>query len=179
MNNRSLTIRILLTTALTLALPTGVWAAGGGDSTPAEPKCPWGKVYDTAKKECVAAEESNLDTDTLYETVRELAHAGRYVDAQTVLAAMPPEDDRTLTYLGFTNRKLGRTDVAMGYYTQALAVNPANILARSYMGQGLVEQGQIADALVQLRAIRAHGGTGTWAETSLRRAIAAGETFTY
>jgi hypothetical protein len=47
------------------------------------------------------------------------------------------------------------------------------------MGQGLVEQGQIADALVQLRAIRDHGGTGTWAETSLRRAIAAGQTYTY
>lgn len=172
-------MRILFVTALTLALPTGLLAAGGGDSKPAEPKCPWGKVYDKTKKECVAAEESNLDTDTLYETVRELAYAGRYVDAQTVLAAMPQDDDRTLTYLGFTNRKMGRTDIAMGYYTHALAVNPANILARSYMGQGLVEQGQIADALVQLRAIRDHGGTGTWAETSLRSAIAAGQTYSY
>ena len=58
-------------------------------------------------------------------------------------------------------------------------MNPSNVLARSYMGQGLVEQGNIADALVQLREIRAHGGTGTWAEASLRTAIATGQTFNY
>ena len=127
----------------------------------------------------MAAEESSLETDTLYETVRELAYAGRYVDARTVLAAMPQDDDRTLTYLGFANRKMGRADVAMGYYMQALAVNPANILAQSYMGQGLVEKAKIADALVQLRAIRDHGGNGSWVEGSLRTAIATGQTYNY
>ena len=172
-------MRILIATALTLALPTGLLAAGGDGGAPSKPKCEDGQVYDKKTKKCVAAQEGNLDVDTLYETVRELAHAGRYMDAQTVLAAMPQADDRTLTYLGFTNRKIGRMDVAMGYYSQALAVNPANILARSYMGQGLVEQGKIADALVQLRAIRAHGGGGTWAEASLRTAIATGQTYTY
>lgn len=172
-------MRFLLATALTFALPTSLLAAGGGDSTPSKPKCEDGQVYDEKTKKCVAAEESNLDINTLYETVRELAHAGRYVDAQTVLAVMPQDDDRTLTYLGFTNRKMGRMDVAMGYYTQALAINPANILARSYMGQGLVEQGNIADALVQLRAIRDHGGRGTWAEASLRTAISTGQTYSY
>ncbi|MGJ8618337.1 MAG: hypothetical protein ACSHWS_15960 [Sulfitobacter sp.] len=172
-------MRILLATALTLALPTSLLAAGGESSTPAKPKCEDGQVFDKKSKKCVAAEESNLDTDTLYETVRELAHAGRYTDAQTVLAAMPQDDDRTLTYLGFTNRKMGHSDVAMGYYTMALSANPANILARSYMGQGLVEQGNITQALVQLRAIRDHGGAGTWAEASLRTAIATGKTYTY
>ncbi len=171
-------MRILIATALTLALPTALLAAGG-ESKPSKPKCPYNKVYDEKKKECVLPEESSLDTDTLYETVRSLAYAGRYDDAQSVLAVMPQDDDRTLTYLGFTNRKMGRADVAMGYYTQALAVNPSNILARSYMGQGLVEQGNIADALVQLRAIRDHGGTGTWAEASLRTAISTGQTYNY
>lgn len=172
-------MRFLLATALTLALPTGLLAAGGGDSTPSKPKCEDGQVYDKKVKKCVAAEESSLDTDTLYETVRELAHAGRYADAQTVLAAMPQDDDRTLTYLGLTNRKMGNTEIAMHYYTQALIANPANILARSYMGQGLVEQGKIADAMIQLRAIRDHDGSGTWAEASLRTAIATGQTYTY
>ena len=172
-------MRIILIAALTAAVPTGLLAAGGGDSAPPKPKCENGQVYDNKTKKCVAAEQSNLDIDMLYETVRELAHAGRYLDAQTVLAAMPQDDDRTLTYLGFTHRKLGHTDAAMGYYAQALATNPANILARSYMGQGLVEQGKIADALVQLRAIRDHGGQGTWAEASLRTAIATGQTYTY
>ncbi|MGJ8626639.1 MAG: hypothetical protein ACSHXB_06735 [Sulfitobacter sp.] len=172
-------MRVLLVAAMAFAVPTGLLAAGGESSAPKKPKCEDGQVYDKKVKKCVAAEESSLDTDALYETVRALAHAGRYTDAQTVLAVMPQSDDRTLTYLGFTNRKMGRMDVAMGYYTQALAINPANILARSYMGQGLVEQGKITDALAQLRAIRDHGGTGTWAEASLRTAIATGQTFTY
>lgn len=169
-----------LALAAVLALPFGsAYAAGGSDTAaPSKPKCEKGFVYDKKEKKCLQA-ESHMDTDTLYQTVRQLAYAGRYIDAQDVLAVMPQNDDRTLTYLGFTNRKLGRTDVAMAYYAQALAVNPSNILARSYMGQGLVEAGKVSDALVQLRAIRTHGGAGTWAEASLRKAIATGQTFNY
>ncbi len=172
-------MRIFLAIILGFSLSTGLMAAGGGGGKPAKPSCPYTKIYDEKTKTCVVPEESNLDTETLYETVRGLAHAERYEDAQAILALMPQGDDRTLTYLGFTHRKLGRLDVAMRYYNQALAVNPSNILARSYMGQGLVEQGEIAQALVQLRAIRDHGGSGTWAEASLRTAIATGQTFSY
>ena len=172
----------LFVLAATLALPfatTAVAAGGGNDSTPTKPKCETGMVYDKKTKTCVNAQEGNLDVDGLYENLRELAYAGRYADAEVVLALMPQNDDRTLTYRGFTQRKQGNIDTAMGYYEQALAVNPANILARSYMGQGLVEQGQITQAIAQLREIRAHGGTGTWAEASLRTAIATGQTFNY
>ena len=168
-----------LAIAAVLTLPfSAAHAASDSSAAPSKPKCEKGFVYDKNAKECVQA-ESHLDTDTLYETARQLAHAGRYNDAQTVLAVMPQDDDRTLTYLGFTNRKMGRTAIAMDYYAQALAANPANILARSYMGQGLVEAGQVADAITQLKAIRAYGGAGTWAEASLRKAIATGQTYTY
>jgi hypothetical protein len=47
------------------------------------------------------------------------------------------------------------------------------------MGQALVEQGQMAQALAQLREIRSHGGSGTWAEASLRNAIATGRGSSY
>lgn len=172
----------VLATALTLPLGAAsmAMAAGGGNETaPSKPKCETGLVYDKKTKTCVNAQESNLDVDTLYETVRSLAYAGRYDDAQTVLAAMPQDDDRTLTYLGFTNRKMGNVDTAMAFYTRAIETNPANVLARSYMGQGLVEMGQINAAIKELQAIRDHGGTGTWAEASLAKAIASGETFNY
>ncbi len=171
----------LLASALTLPLiATGALAAGGGDeSAPKKPKCETGQVYDKKTKSCVSAQESNLDVDGLYENLRELAYAGRYADAELVLAQMPQADDRTLTYRGFTQRKQGNIDAAMTFYAQALRVNPGNVLARSYMGQGLVEQGKMIEAIAQLRAIRAHGGTGTWAEASLRTAIATGKTFDY
>ena len=171
----------ILAAALTLPFAaTSVLAAGGGEEkAPSKPKCETGLVYDKKAKKCVAAEESNLDVDGLYENVRELAYAGRYDEAQVVLSMMPQTDDRTLTYLGFTNRKQGNMDLAMAYYKEALRVNPANVLARSYMAQGMVEQGLVTEAIAQLKEIRAHGGAGTWAAASLRTAIATGRTFNY
>jgi len=172
-------MRILLATALAVALPFSAFAAGDESTPPKKPKCDSGFVYDEDKKECVSETGHSLDVDQLYQEVRALSYDGRYADAQVLLAQMPADDDRTLTYLGFTNRKMGNTDAAMTYYARALDQNPANILARSYMGQGLVENGQISAALEQLREIRAHDGTGTWAEASLRTAIASGRTFNW
>ncbi|MEP5732365.1 MAG: tetratricopeptide repeat protein [Sulfitobacter sp.] len=165
--------------ALPFAAPSAFAAGGGEETAPSRPKCKTGQIFDRKTRSCVVAKESNLDVDGLYENLRELAYAGRYDDAQVVLAQMPQNDDRTLTYLGFTNRKQGNMKAAMSYYEHALRVNPANVLARSYMGQGLVEQGKLKEAMTQLREIRNHGGTGTWAEASLRRAIATGRTFDY
>jgi len=175
-------MRKLLGTALALCIPVSAFAAGGGDET-APPKpalsCKSGQVYDEKTKKCVVANGHRMDTETQYQAVRQLAYAERFAEAQVILAQMPQDDDRTLTYLGFTSRKLGDPDAAMDYYSQALTRNPGNVLARSYMGQGLVDSGDIAAALVQLRAIRDHGGAGTWAEASLRTAISTGRTFNY
>lgn len=172
---------LIVTSALLLPIGiTGALAAGGGDEqAPPKPKCENGQVYDKSTKTCVDAQDSNLDVDSLYENVRELAYAGRYDEAQVVLAQMPQDDDRTLTYLGFTNRKMGHLALANAYYDEALRVNPANVLARSYRAQGMVEQGQITAAIKELHLIRDHGGAGTWAEASLRTAIATGRTFNY
>lgn len=172
--------RILLGTAL--FLPTTLFAAGGNDEPP-PPKpaiaCEGAQVFDERTRRCVTPKESSLQRDQLYQTVRHLAYAGRYTDAQTVLDAMDKNDPGRLTYMGFTHRKLGNVELGMMFYEQAIAQDPANILARSYMGQGMVEEGDVKGAMVQLRAIRAHGGSGTWAETSLREAIATGTTFSY
>lgn len=176
---------------LGLTLPLGAFAAGGdstGGSTWTNPpketqttkECKGVKVWDDKKKRCVAPKNSGLDTDTLYNAVRELAYAGRPADAQGVLAAMPDQsDDRVLTYWGFTHRKLGDLDRAAFYYQAAIAANPDNILARSYMGQGFVEAGKTDLAIAQWREITARGGEGSWAEVSLREAIRTGLTYSY
>ena len=88
-------------------------------------------------------------------------------------------DDRVLTYWGFTHRKLGHTELANAFYLKALAKNPDNLLARSYMGQGFVAEGRVDDAIAQWREIRARGGEGTWAEASLRESIRSGITYSY
>ena len=172
-------LAILTAVSLPLLASAALAAGGGDEQAPKTPKCETGQIYDKATKTCVDAKDSKLDVDSLYENLRELAYAGRYADAEVVLAQMPAQDDRTLTYRGFTQRKQGNVEAAMGFYQAALRANPGNVLARSYMGQGLVEQGKVAEAMDQLRAIRAHGGSGTWAEASLRKAIATGRTFDY
>ncbi len=176
-------MRLLL--ALLVAAPGLAFAAGDEDSTPPKPTdttktCLFGRVWDAEKQKCVKPEKSSMDTDGLYDAARELAYAGRYEDAQGVLRVMPDQnDDRVLTYWGFTHRKLGNLTLANTFYEQAIKTNPDNILARSYMGQGYVEEGRTDMAVAQWREIVARGGTGTWAEESLRKAIKSGMTFSY
>lgn len=178
---------------LTMGASGAAFAAGSDGNAPSTdstkpPKatkttktCFFGRVYDPNLKKCVKPQkDSSLDPDTLYRAVRELAYFGRLDDAQSVLAIMPDQnDDRVLTYWGFTHRKLGNRDLADAYYERALAVNPDNILARSYMGQGFVESGDINAAVDQWQEIMERGGEGSWAEVSLRDAIRTGVTYSY
>lgn len=195
---------LILGTAIAIALPVTVFAAGSDDN--AKPKktettqnClnarqwdpdkkayvrfsqPVNGVWDADIRKCVRPDKTSyLDADELYKAVRELAYAGRYQDANTVLDQMPDQTaDRVLTYRGFTARKVGDLALANIYYQQAIDANPNNILARSYMGQGKVVEGDKVAAMMQLREIQARGGAGTWAEVSLRTAIESGTTFNY
>ena len=100
-------MQLFYASLLALSAPVAAFAAGGDETAPPKPKvsCEAGQVYDKKTKSCVMASNESLTPDDLYQTVRSLAYAGRYADAQTVLAQMPQDDDRTLTYLGFTHRK--------------------------------------------------------------------------
>lgn len=177
-------LALTLAAALPLGLASAAFAAGGDDSPPKTTKtaqeCDDGQVWDEKSEACVTAESSLIDDDTRYDAVRELAYAGRIGAAQKVLATMTDqEDDRVLTYWGFTHRKLGETDRAMDFYRAALRRNPDNLLARSYMAQGFVAEGALDLARAELREIRARGGRNTWAEASLRLAIEGGRGFDY
>lgn len=138
-------------------------------------------VWDAKLGKCVRPDKTSyLDEGTLYEAVRELAYAGRYNDAITVLDQMPDQNsDLVMTYRGFTARKLGDLELADVYYQKAIDLNPDNIAARSYMGQGLVAKGDKIAAMEQLREIRARGGVGSWSEKSLASALQDGRTFNY
>ena len=170
---------------IALTIPAVALASGNRSEKPPKPtktteSCKHGKVWDKKSKACVNAQESQLDDETLYGAVREFAYAGQYGNAQTVLSAMSDQnDDRVLTYWGFTHRKMGDVAKGMAFYDRALKQNPANILARSYMGQALVEQGDLTGAQAQLVQIRAHDGADTWAENALTTAISTGEGFSY
>lgn len=87
--------------------------------------------------------------------------------------------DWVLTYWGFTFHEAGDVALGMNYNERALSKNPANILARSYMGQALVEAGDLDGTRSQLDAIIRYGGEGTWAGASLPKAIFYGKTYDY
>ena len=161
--------------AFVLYAPAFAAGSDSGDApTPTQTttKCKNGQVYDKQKKRCVKPAKSSMNDTQLFEAARELAYAGQYQNAIDVLkVAKNQNDPRILNYMGFANRKAGRVDLAMTYYKKALAIDGNYLLARSYMGQGLIVQGKIEEARAQLIEIRDRGGKDTYAYHSLYDAL--------
>lgn len=178
-------MRTLIYAAALIAAPTFALAVGSDSDTPPTPTdttktCTDGKVWDPATKACINPGDSSLNDADRLNAVRELAYAGRLTDAERVLDAMSDQmADGVLTYRGFTARKAGRMDEAFDWYAKALAANPDNLLARSYLGQAHVAEGNLVLARAELTEIRKRGGRSTWAELSLRRAIETGKGYSY
>jgi tetratricopeptide (TPR) repeat protein len=177
-------MRMILAAAFILA-PYAALAAGSDDSEPPTPtetttKCEEGMVWDEKTETCIKADESSLNDDQRFDAVRELAYAGRYDHAKVVLAAMTEgETSRVMTYQGFLLRQTGEIEAGIQAYERALALDPGNILARSYFGQLLVQLDERAMAEEQLALIRQNGGAGTWAERALESAIKTGVTYNF
>jgi predicted Zn-dependent protease len=175
----------LLPALLIAAFPTFAFAAGSDDTEPPKPtetttECKDGQVYDEKLEKCVDPQSGSLNDDLRFDAVRELAWAGRYDDGMIVLSSMTEGDtDRVMTYQGFILRKSGKVEEGIVAYEAALAMNPGNILTHSYYGQLLVEMNELDAARSHLQAIRDHGGTGTWAEIALVRAIEEGLTYNF
>ena len=175
----------LLPALLLAALPTLSFAAGSDDTEPPKPTetsadCKNGQIFDDTQKKCVDPQSGSLSDDLRFDAVRELAWAGQYDNAMIVLSAMTEgETDRVMTYKGFILRKSGQIEAGIAAYDAALAINPGNILTHSYYGQLLVEMNEMDAARGHLQAIRDNGGTGTWAEIALARAIEDGLTYSF
>lgn len=180
-------IRALIGAGAFLALASPAFAVGSDDTDPPAPTdativCEDGFMPNPDPETvetlgaCVPIEDqAGLEADRLYELAREFAYFDRLEDAQAVLMLMPDQtDDRVLTYMGFTEARLGRIDSAFGFYEAALAQNPDNLLARSYFGQAKVAAGDLAGARAQLTEIRQRGGRISWPAFALRQAIETG-----
>ena len=145
-----------------LAVP--VYAAGsggsGGDETVTQ--CKKGQVWDKKKKKCVAPQEGMLDDDSIYDAGHALAMAGRYDEAIAVLSlAANKQDPRILNYLGYSHRHSGRVTVGLGYYEEALRIDPNYTLVREYLGEAHLQIGDLAGAQQQLIEIEKRTGKGS------------------
>lgn len=64
-------------------------------------------------------------------------------------AAIGPQAD-VLNYMGFASRRLGRNEEALGYYREALALDPDHLGANEYLGELYLQMGRMDDARIQL-----------------------------
>lgn len=177
-------MRMILAAALSF-VPQLALAAGSDDSEPPKPtetttECAKGEVWDEKTAACIKAEGAGLTDEQRFGAVRELAHANRPDEALAILATMTEgETARVMTYQGFLLRQTGKIEESIAAYEHALAIDPTNILARSYYGQLLVLMNETEMAEFQLAEIRKLGGAGTWSERSLASAVETGVTYTY
>ena len=168
---------VILAAAL-LASPilvSSAYSAGssGGSSGSTVTKCKSGKVWDKKMQKCVTPKQGVLDDDSIYEAGRDLAMAGRYGEAIEVLGlAADKTDPRILNYLGYSHRKSGRIQVGLGYYQEALRINPDYTLVREYLGEAYIQLGDVASARNQLSEIEKRCGTGCREYTLLSQQLA-------
>jgi len=168
MKYRLAKIAALLLVATPLAWGPSFSAGGGGGNSGGgsgsgggnTPQCAAGKIYDKKTKKCVTQKSGAVDDDTIYWTGRGLAEKGNYEEAIKVLSlAQNKSDPKILNYLGYSHRKAGRVIVGLGYYEEALRVDPNYTLVREYLGEAHLQLGDVAAARNQLGEIEKRCGT--------------------
>lgn len=161
----------LLLVTLVSIVPSIRPAAANSDDDD-QPTCRPGLVWDKKKQMCVPAQSGIIDDDALAENAYALAREERYDEALQILAlARNQNNPKILNYRGYATRKLGRVDEGIRYYKQALAIDPNNLLVRSYLGEAYLKKGNPEKAKALLAEIRDRCGTECEPYKSLAAAI--------
>lgn len=159
--------------AVGLALSSAPASAAGGETN--TPTCPKGQVYNNAKQKC-EPKTSAVDPQSLFETGRALAYAGRYDEAiETLRLAYDAKLPGVFNMLGYSYRKQGKLLVALGYYEEALRLDPNHVLTREYLGEAHLQMGDLAAAREQLSEIEKRAGRQSAEFAELSKHIAAFE----
>lgn len=127
---------------------------------------------------CVGAAKAGMSDTELFYAGYWLAKSGQYEKALSYLKLAAKQDERVLTYIGFSTRKLGDVEGALPLYEKALALNPNYTVARAYMGEAFLTKGEPAKAKAQLAEIATRCGTTCPEYVDLDRGIAAFEAAT-
>ena len=104
----------------------------------------------------------------------ELIRSEKYAEAQPHLQkalAQEPNDADTYNMLGYSQRKMGNKDEALGYYTKALEINPKHRRANEYLGELYLELNQPDKAKERLAVLDKSCFFGCDEYTMLKKAI--------
>ncbi len=138
-------------------------------------KCPSGTAWSKEQKKCVAVKKGSLSDEDLARAGRALALDGHYRDAIKVLEMASNENDpAVLTYLGYSQRKLGNIDLGISLYKKALDIDPDNIDTREYLGEGYVSKGELDLAWLELVEIEKRCGTTCVEYRALEKSLQSG-----
>ena len=139
-------------------------------------KCKRGETAKNVKSKgktkyaCVKLKADVLPDNELYQQARLLADEGEYEWALDHLRLIRVQQNaEVLNYTGYANRKAGRLETGIGYYQQALALNPDYAQAREYLGEAYVLAGFDDLARKQLQEIESRSGTSSEAYVALRK----------
>jgi predicted Zn-dependent protease len=102
-------------------------------------------------------ETTAAKTEPDFATAKTLVDTGKYDEALSALQALDartPNNPDVLNLIGYSLRKTGYTDVALLYYTRALALKPDHLGANEYLGELYLELRQPAKAERQLEILR-------------------------
>ena len=123
------TIRVLtLAAALMFAATTPVFADGGGGGSRESRLAPYQKL--------IEKEQYQQAIDALGEALEKDA-----------------EDADLLNLYAFSNRKLGRFDIALDYYSRALEIKPKHRGANEYLGELYLQLGDLEKAEERLAVL--------------------------
>jgi tetratricopeptide (TPR) repeat protein len=98
--------------------------------------------------------------------------AGAIGVLEPIIVADPADAD-ALSLMGFSQRKNGNPEAALGYYTRALALDPEHLGANEYLGELYVETGKLDLAEERLGMLEAACGRDCEAYQQLAAVIAA------
>jgi tetratricopeptide (TPR) repeat protein len=139
-------------------------------------KCKRGETVKVDKKKgqykysCTKLKADVSPDSELYQQARLLADEGEYEWALDHLRTIRVQNNaEVLNYTGYANRKAGRLETGIGYYQQALALNPDYVQAREYLGEAYVLAGFNDLALQQLQEIENRSGTSSEAYVALKK----------
>ncbi len=115
------------------------------------------------------------DTATFSDAL-DLVESGDYGEALILLEDLnrqEPDNPDTLNMLGYASRLIGRLDDAFTWYDMALSIDPLHRGANEYLGELLLETGDIARARERLAALETACPDGCEERDELALAIAA------
>ncbi len=106
----------------------------------------------------------------------DLVESDDYGEAHAILQKLDREDPDNpdiLNMLGYASRKTGRLDDAFVWYGKALTIDPLHRGANEYLGELLLETGNVATARERLAALEIACPNGCEELDELAEAIAA------